>query len=251
VFLGACGSSIRGWHVGWESGGAHGTVSAREESRCPAKERPFKGVSLQQAANDAKEMCPCPFVLSSRRRSVDPMIPLLRTGRFTNVARCLRTGTVIGLVALLALSCGRQGAVCDGRTFARIFRDFIFVGSFSDEPRGYGIPAHGYDPVPIPEAFVSGRRYVFVHVGPLDAAQFAIKELPGRMKAAGLQVLHAPRALDEMPTAEPTGFVWWIDFRAGQCAGRICPSLDPVLYQRGGLAPNGSMEVFVITIGAK
>lgn len=82
----------------------------------------------------------------------------------------------------------------------------------------------------------------------MDAPEFAVGELPRRMRSAGMRILHAPKSTDRMPTAEPTGLVWWIDFQMGAYRGVVHPSLDPVLYKRGGLAPNGCMEALVVTV---
>ena len=91
-----------------------------------------------------------------------------------------------------------------------------------------------------------GRLFVFQHVDPLDIDAFAISELPRRMDAVGMRILHAPKSIDEMPTGEPMGYVWWIDFEMPGYKGRIHPWLDEVLYQRGGLAPNGSVQALVV-----
>jgi hypothetical protein len=154
----------------------------------------------------------------------------------------------IGITAFVVLAaCGGGRSGGDGRTFAEVFRDFIFLGSFP-EVRGRGIPVHGYDPVSLPPLLVPGHLYVFQHVGPLDIDEFGVSELPRRMKAAGLRILHAPKSKDDMAVGEPTGSVWWIDFQMRAHKGRIYPWLDPVLYQRGGLAPNGCPQALVVTI---
>ncbi len=151
------------------------------------------------------------------------------------------------LLVLLSFSCERKAARCSARDLGRVFEGFIYVGSFQVAP-GHGIPVHGYDPVPLPEAFVPGQRYVFHHVGPLDSSRFGIHELPRRLAAAGMSILHAPRSEADLVQGEPTGLGWWVDFEGGGCKGRIHNPLDPVLYERGGLSPRGSIEAFVLTI---
>jgi hypothetical protein len=152
------------------------------------------------------------------------------------------------VASVLCVGCRRPGLSCDAGEFGPVFKGFVYVGSFSAQPPGHGVPSHGYNPVPLPDSFVPGRLYVFHHVGPLDSSQFGIRELPPRLEAAGMTILHAPRSEADLLHGEPTGLYWWVDFQAGQCQGRIRNSLDTVLYYRGGLSPGGSMEAFVLTV---
>lgn len=126
------------------------------------------------------------------------------------------------------------------------FEGFVYVGSFPADQ--YSPPPHSYDPVKLPQTFAAGRLYVFHYAGFLDDAEFAVKELPKRLRAAGATIIEAPSGKAELPSVDPGDRAWRVVFRYDSLRGTIYNALDRELFQRGGIKPGGNVNSFVLKI---
>jgi len=158
-----------------------------------------------------------------------------------------RTRDAFGVVAMMlqligGISCRRplDPAVVVGRAF----EGFVYVGSFPADR--YSPPPHSYDPVTLPQTFVAGRLYVFHYPGALDDAEFAVKELQKRLRAAGATITEAPSSKAELPSVDPGDRAWRIVFKYDSFRGTIYNALDRDLFQRGGIKPGGNVNSFVL-----
>lgn len=124
------------------------------------------------------------------------------------------------------------------------FEGFVYVGSFPADQ--YSPPSHGYDPVRLPQTFAAGRLYVFHYAGPLDDAEFAVRELPKRLRAAGATIIESPSSKAELPSVDPGDRAWRVVFKYDSLRGTSYNALDRDLFQRGGMKPGGNVNSFVL-----
>ena len=140
-------------------------------------------------------------------------------------------------------SCGRR-PVGQAEVVAAAFEGFVYVGSFAADQ--YAPPPHGYDQVELPKTFVVGRLYVFHFAGYLDDAEFAVKELPRRLRAVGATLIESPSDKAELPSVDPGDRAWRVVFKYDSLRGTVYNALDSELFQRGGIKPGGNVNSFVL-----
>ncbi len=153
---------------------------------------------------------------------------------------------MLGLLMGMMTSCSRPETPPLGKALESVFRDFIYVGAFPDTKDPIGV--HSYDPRPLPASLSTGHRYVFHFSGKLDSAKFTVFELPRRLHHVGFRVLSAPKSIDELPTVDPGDRSWSVTFEYAGTTAQISNALDLALFERGGLTPGGSFEMFILRL---
>jgi hypothetical protein len=80
----------------------------------------------------------------------------------------------------------------------------------------------------------------------LDDADFAVTEIPKRLREAGATIIEAPSSKAEMPSVDPGDRAWRILFRFGGLSGIIYNALDRDLFQRGGMGFRANVNSFML-----
>ncbi len=150
---------------------------------------------------------------------------------------------VVMLQLMGGVACGRR-PLDPAAVVGTAFEGFVYVGSFPADR--YSPPTHSYDPVKLPGTFAVGRLYVFHYAGSLDDAEFAVKELPKRLRGAGATIIEAPSSKAELPSVDPGDHAWRVVFMYDSLRGTIYNTLDRDLFQRGGMKPGGNVNSFVL-----
>lgn len=150
---------------------------------------------------------------------------------------------VVTLQLIEGIGC-RRHPVDPAAVVGTAFDGFVYVGSFPADR--YSPPPHSYDAVKLPRSFAAGRLYVFHYAGSLDDAEFAVKELPRRLRAAGATIIEAPSSKSDLPSVDPGDRAWRIVFTYDSLRGTIYNALDRDLFQRGGMKPGGNVNSFVL-----
>ena len=150
---------------------------------------------------------------------------------------------VVMLQLMGGIACSRRPPV-PAAVVGAAFEGFVYVGSFPADQ--YFPPPHSYDAVKLPETFTAGRLYVFHYPGSLDDAEFAVKELPKRLRGTGATIIEAPSNEAELPFVDPGDHAWRVVFKYDSLRGTIYNALDPHLFQRGGLKLGGNVNSFVL-----
>lgn len=142
------------------------------------------------------------------------------------------------------IACNRR-AQLDARPMLTVFDDFVYVGSFPAIQ--YSPPSHGHEAISLPTTLETGKLYVFHFADSLDDAEFAISELPRRLRAAGATIIEAPASKADLPSVDPGDRAWRVVFKYGAWTGTIYNSLDRDLFERGGIKQGGNVNSFVLT----
>lgn len=127
--------------------------------------------------------------------------------------------------------------------FTRAFSDFEFVGM---GPGGYdpaAISPHGVTSQPLPKIFAAGHQYIF-HRPAKESNGEAFEVLQERLRANGVQVLHAGCCLDRVIGGP--GFN--IRFKDGNYKGVIFNPLDGQIAYEGNLSGRYEVDDYVVVI---
>lgn len=151
--------------------------------------------------------------------------------------------TVVVLQVCCIIGCNPPGHP-DARAIETVFDGFLYVGSFP--ALEYAPPSHSHEAKSLPTTLEVGRLYVFHHADLLDDAEFAVIELPRRLRAVGATIIEAPASKADLPSVDPGDRAWRVVFRYGGLRGSIYNALDGDLLQRGGIKPGGNVNSFVL-----
>lgn len=151
--------------------------------------------------------------------------------------------TVMMIQFCWIIACNRPTQV-DARPIVTVFDGFLYVGSFP--ALEYAPPSHSHEAISLPTTLEAGKLYVFHYADSLDDAEFAISELPRRLRAAGATIIEAPSSKADLPSVDPGDRAWRVVFKYGALRGSIYNALDRDLFHRGGIKQGGNVNSFVL-----